>query len=159
MKNFKTTIVHSTPSYLLHIYDKMKEFGFKIKDLNLKKAFLGIEQYSENVKQKIEKLFKIDVYNSYGLSEMNGPGVSFECVYKNGMHTWEDSFLLEIIDPKTGEKIEDGKEGEIVFTTLTREATPFLRYRTHDIAHVLNTKCNCNRIYKKLSRIHRKKKL
>lgn len=153
MKNFKTTIVHTTPSYLLHIYEKMDEYGFKLKDFTLKKAFLGTEQYSENIKQKIEKLFKIDVYNSYGLSEMNGPGVGFECIYKNGMHVWEDAYLLEIIDPDTGLSVEDGKEGEIVFTTLTREATPFLRFRTHDLAYVYNDKCQCKRTHKKISRL------
>ena len=153
MKNFKTTIVHTTPSYLLHIYEKMEEYGFKLKDFTLKKAFLGTEQYSENIKQKIEKLFKIDVYNSYGLSEMNGPGVSFECIYKNGMHTWEDAFLLEIINPKTGTPVEEGKQGEIVFTTLIREATPFLRYRTRDLAYIYNNSCQCKRTHKKISRI------
>lgn len=153
MKNFKTTIVHATPSYLLHIYEKLEEFGFSLKDLSIKKAFLGAEQYSENTRQKVEKLFNIDVYNSYGLSEMNGPGVSFECIFKNGMHTWEDAFLLEIIDPITGAPVEDGKEGEIVFTTLTREATPILRYRTRDRAYVYKGECQCKRVHKRLSRI------
>ena len=99
MKNFKSTVVHATPSYLLHVYEKTEELGFNLNDFALKKAFLGAEPYSENTRLKTEKLFNIDVYNSYGLSEMNGPGVSFECVYKNGMHTWEDAFFLEIIDP------------------------------------------------------------
>jgi phenylacetate-CoA ligase len=153
MKNFKTTIVHATPSYLLHIFEKIEDYGFSLKDLTIKKAFLGAEQYSENARQKIEKLFKIDVYNSYGLSEMNGPGVSFECIYKNGMHTWEDAFILEIIDPKTGKTLEDGEEGEIVFTTLTREATPILRYRTRDLASIYKGECQCKRVHKRLSRI------
>jgi phenylacetate-CoA ligase len=153
MKNFKSTVVHATPSYLLHVYEKIEELGFSLNDFVLKKAFLGAEPYTENTRLKTEKLFKIDVYNSYGLSEMNGPGVSFECVYKNGMHTWEDTFFMEIIDPKTGEILPDGKEGEIVFTTLTREATPILRYRTKDLAFVLKGECECGRTHRRLSRI------
>ena len=153
MKNFKTTVVHATPSYMLHVFEKMGEFGFSMKDLSLKKAFLGAEPYTENARKKIEEQFGIDVYNSYGLSEMNGPGVSFECVYKNGMHTWEDAFLLEIINPDTGDNLGDGEEGEIVFTTLTREATPLLRYRTKDRAFVYNNQCQCRRTHRRLSRI------
>ena len=153
MKDFKTTVVHITPSYLLHIYSKVEESGFSLSDFNLKKAYMGAEPYSENTRKKIEKLFDIDAYNSYGLSEMNGPGVAFECVYKTGMHTWEDAYILEIIDPKSGKASGEEKEGEIVFTTLDRRATPLLRYRTRDLAFVYKGLCRCKRTHRRLSRI------
>jgi phenylacetate-CoA ligase len=153
MHDFKTTLVHITPSYMLHIYSKFAEFGFSIKDLTLKKAYLGAEPYSENTRRKIEELFSIDAYNSYGLSEMNGPGVAFECVYKNGMHVWEDAYILEVIDPKATQELGAEKEGEVVFTTLTRCATPLLRYRTRDLAFVYKGECKCARTHRRLSRI------
>jgi len=153
MKDFSTTVVHATPSYMLHIGSKLEEMGFSLKDLKLKKAYLGAEPYSENTRKKIEKLFHIDAYNSYGLSEMNGPGVAFECVYKCGMHTWEDAYILEIIDPKTGKDLPEGKEGEIVLTTLRRKATPILRYRTRDLAFIHKGLCKCHRTHRRLSRI------
>jgi len=153
MKDFKTTVVHITPSYMLHIYSKLEECGFGLADFNLKKAYMGAEPYSENTRKKIEKLFNIDAYNSYGLSEMNGPGVAFECVYKTGMHTWEDAYILEIVDPKSGKAIGEEKEGEIVFTTLDRKATPLLRYRTRDLAFVYKGLCKCKRTHRRLSRI------
>ncbi len=153
MMDLHTTIVHATPSYMLHIYDKINEYGFSLNNLSLKKAFLGAEPYTENTRLKIQELFGIDVYNSYGLCEMNGPGVGFECVYKNGMHTWEDAYILEIINPETGEVLKDGETGEIVFTTLTREATPLLRYKTRDLASVYPDQCECGRTHRRLSRI------
>ena len=153
MKDFQTTVVHATPSYMLHIHSKLKEYGFAPKDFALKKAFIGAEPHSENTRRRIEDLFGIDAYNSYGLSEMNGPGVSFECVHKCGMHTWEDAYLLEIIDPKTGAAAKDEKEGEIVLTNLRRRATPLLRYRTRDLARVYKGECKCKRTHRRLSRI------
>ncbi len=153
LKDFRTTIVHATPSYMLHIASKLDEFGFKTEDFCLKKAYLGAEPYSENTRKKVEKLFSIDVYNSYGLSEMNGPGVSFECVYKCGMHTWEDAYILEIIDPRSGRSLGDEKEGEIVLTTLKRKASPILRYRTRDLAMIYKGPCRCKRTHRRLSRI------
>jgi len=153
MKDFKTTVVHITPSYMLHIYSKLEEYGFSLSDFNLKKAYMGAEPYSENTRRKIEKLFNIEAYNSYGLSEMNGPGVAFECVYKTGMHAWEDAYILEIVEPKSGKALEEEKEGEIVFTTLDRKATPLLRYRTRDLAFVYKGLCKCKRTHRRLSRI------
>jgi len=153
MKDFGTTVVHATPSYMLHIHSKLQEFGVSLEDLKLKKAYLGAEPYSENTRKKVEELYGIDVYNSYGLSEMNGPGVGFECVHKCGMHVWEDAYILEVIDPKTGNLLADEKEGEVVFTNLTRTATPLLRYRTRDIACVLKSGCPCKRSHRRLSRI------
>ena len=153
MKDFRTTVMHITPSYSLHVHSKLGESGVSVKDLALKKAYLGAEPYSENTRKKVEELYGIDVYNSYGLSEMNGPGVSFECVYKCGMHTWEDEYILEVIDPNTGEVLGEEQEGEIVFTTLAREATPLLRYRTRDLACVHSGPCACGRTHRRLSRI------
>jgi phenylacetate-CoA ligase len=153
MKDFRTTVIHATPSYALHIVSQLAECGVTPKDLALKKAFLGAEPYSENARRKIEELFGIDAYNSYGLSEMNGPGVSFECVYKDAMHTWEDAFFMEVIDPATGEMRREDEEGELVFTTLCRQATPLLRYRTRDLSRVLKAPCKCGRTHRRISRI------
>lgn len=153
MKDFSTTVLHITPSYALHIHSKLEEFEVTPKDFALKKAFLGAEPYSENTRKKIEELYKIDVYNSYGLSEMNGPGVAFECTCKTGMHIWEDSYMVEVIDPRTTETISGEAEGEIVFTNLLRKATPLLRYRTRDLATVYSSPCPCGRTHRRLSRI------
>jgi phenylacetate-CoA ligase len=153
MKDFKTTVLHITPSYLLHIHEKLSEFGTTVDQLYLKRAFIGAEPHSENTRQKLQDLFNIQAFNSYGLSEMNGPGVAFECHLRNGMHIWEDSFYLEVINPQTGENLKDGEEGEIVLTNITRTATPILRYRTRDLAYVLTDKCPCNRTHRRISRI------
>jgi phenylacetate-CoA ligase len=153
MKDFQTTVVHATPSFMFHLASKIKEFGYAVEDLFLKKAFLGAEPYSENTRCKIEDFFKIDAYNSYGLSEMNGPGVAFECTEKNNMHLWEDQYILEIIDPKTEKRLPDGEEGELVLTTLRRRATPLLRYRTRDLTTVLPEPCPCGRTHRRISRI------
>jgi phenylacetate-CoA ligase len=154
MKDFKTTTLHLTPSYALYLASVMGNEGIIPKrDLSLRRAYLGSEPYSEETRNKIEKFFCIDVYNSYGLSEMNGPGVAFECVEKNGMHLWEDNFIMEIIDPDTGEKVPEGEKGELVLTTLCREAMPILRYRTRDIVMIIRGKCKCGRTHRRISRI------
>jgi phenylacetate-CoA ligase len=153
MKSLGSTVLHVTPSYLLHIHSRLEEFGVDQKDLALRKAFIGAEPHSENVRLKIENLYGIDAYNSYGLSELNGPGVAFECVHKNGMHIWEDTFIAEIIDPDTGEILPDGQQGELVLTNLVRVATPILRYRTRDLASILTGDCPCGRKHRRLSRI------
>ena len=153
MKDFKTSTLHVTPSYLLHIHSALGEYDTKPSDLFLKRAFLGAEPYSENTRLKLEDLYGMDCYNSYGLSEMNGPGVAFECVYKQDMHLWEDAYILEIIDPATGEPLPDGETGEVVLTNLTRTALPLLRYRTRDLAFVHPEPCPCGRTHRRLSRI------
>jgi len=153
MEDFKTTVLHVTPSYLLHIHSKIEELGFSIDRFNLKKAFIGAEPHSERIRKKIEELYHIDAYNSYGLSEMNGPGMAFECVYKDNMHVWEDAYIPEIIDPATGEALPDGQEGEFIATNLIRKAMPLLRYRTRDLAHLIAEPCKCGRTHKRLSRI------
>ena len=153
MKEFKTKVVHATPSYMLHIFSELVKEVMKPSDLYLKKAFLGAEPYSENTRKKIEELYSIDAYNSYGLSEMNGPGVAFECIYKCGMHVWEDFYIVEIIDHETLEPLPDGQEGEVVFTTLHRKAVPLMRYRTRDISRIIEGKCKCGRTHRRLDRI------
>ncbi len=153
MKDFKTTALHITPSYLLHIHQRLEEFGLKVSDLFLKKAYLGAEPYSENTRLKLQDLYGIDVYNSYGLSEMNGPGVAFECMYKNDLHVWEDGYIVEIIDPQTGEVLPDGEKGEVVFTNLIRHALPLMRYRTRDLAFIHTEPCPCGRTHRRMSRI------
>jgi phenylacetate-CoA ligase len=153
MKDFATTVVHATPSYVLHLYSALEGEGVRPGDLALGKAFLGAEPYSESTRLKIEALMDIDAYNSYGLSEMNGPGVAFECIYKAGMHVWEDAYLMEIIDPHTLEPVPDGIEGELVFTTLRRRATPLLRYRTRDLSAIIPAPCACGRTHRRIARI------
>jgi len=154
MQDFKTTTLHLTPSYALYLASVMHNEGLDPKkDFFLRRAYLGSEPYSEETRNKIEKFFGIDVYNSYGLSEMNGPGVAFECMEKDGMHLWEDNFIMEIIDPESGEKLPEGEKGELVLTTLCREAMPILRYRTRDIVMIIPGKCKCGRTHRRISRI------
>jgi len=105
------------------------------------------------VRQRVEQFFGLDAYNSYGLSEMNGPGVAFECPRKNGMHIWEDAFIVEVIDPATLEPCGPGKDGELVLTTLTREAMPIIRYRTRDLTRLLSGPCACGRVHRRIDRI------
>ncbi len=153
MKDYQTTLVHATPSYLLHIHSILQNGKIRLDHLNLKKAFIGAEPHSENTRQNIQELFNIDAYNSYGLSEMNGPGVAFECVYKNDMHIWEDAYIVEIVDPETDALLEEGQQGEVVLTNLIRHAMPLLRYRTRDIAFMHSGPCECQRTHRRLSRI------
>ncbi len=153
MRDFGTTVVHATPSYLMHLSSQLEVNGYKRADLKLRKAFLGAEPYSEETRKKLEDILQIEAYNSYGLSEMNGPGVAFECIYKDGMHIWEDSYLMEIINPQTLECLKDEEEGEIVFTTLCRTATPLLRYRTRDLSFVFGGDCPCGRTHRRIARI------
>ncbi len=154
MREFETTAIHILPSYALHLLDVFEELKLDPKkDVKLRLAFIGAEPHSESMRRKIEESYDLDAYNSYGLSEMNGPGVAFECPEKNGMHVWEDAFLLEVIDPNTLKPLREGEEGEIVFTTLTREGMPLIRYRTRDLASIYPDKCPCGRTHRRISRI------
>jgi phenylacetate-CoA ligase len=153
MQDFGTTVIHATPSFLLHVESKMKEEGVARDSLKLRKAFAGAEPYSEDTRRRIEELLKIDVYNSYGLSEMNGPGVAFECQAKSGLHLWEDGYIGEIVDPQTLEPVPDGETGELILTCLCREATPILRYRTRDLTGFRAEPCACGRTHRRLRRI------
>jgi phenylacetate-CoA ligase len=154
MQDFRTTFIHLTPSYGLYLSTFLEKHGIDPRrDLALRKAFVGAEPYTEETRRKIEEGLGVDVYNSYGLSEMNGPGVAFECVHKHGMHLWEDHFLIEIIHPQTDEPVPDGESGELVLTTLCREAMPLLRYRTRDITCLIPGPCACGRTHRRLDRI------
>ena len=154
MQDFRTTFIHVTPSYALYLATFLEKHGVDPRrDLALRKAFVGAEPYTDETRRKIEEGLGLDVYNSYGLSEMNGPGVAFECGQKHGMHLWEDHFLIEIIHPQTGKPVRDGEAGELVMTTLCREAMPLLRYRTRDITSILTGPCPCGRTHRRLNRI------
>lgn len=152
--DLKTTVLHITPSYLLYIAYMAEQMNLSPSDdFNIKIAIVGAEPHSEGLRKKLENIFKINVYNCYGLSEMNGPGVAFECPYQKGLHIWEDHYFVEIIDPETGELLPDGKEGELVLTTLQREGMPLIRYRTRDITKIIKGKCPCGRTHRRIARM------
>ena len=154
MKTFGTTCIHMTPSYALYVGSVIRDKGMiPERDLKLKRAYLGAEPYSEETRKKVEELLGVDVYNCYGLSEMGGPGVGFECKYKDGLHIWEDAYLVEIVNPETGEPVEEGEIGELVLTSLTREAMPLIRYRTRDLTYIIPEKCACGRTHRRINRI------
>jgi len=153
IEDFETTVVHITPSYALFLGEYIKENGMDPKGFHLKIAFFGAEPYSESTRKKLEETFNINAYDSYGLSEMNGPGVSFECQEKNGMHIWEDNYIVEHINPQTGEPAGEGEKGELVLTTINREAMPILRYRSKDLCYLVNGECKCGRVHQRISRI------
>jgi len=154
MQDFHTTAVHILPSYALYFAGLLEQKGVDPRrDLTLRKAFVGAEPHTEETRRRIEQAFGCDVYNSYGLTEMSGPGVAFDCQYKAGLHLWEDNFLLEIINPETGEPLPEGETGEMVLTTLQREAMPILRYRTRDITSIIPEPCKCGRTHRRLNRI------
>ncbi len=154
MQDFGSTVIHTTPSYALYFADFLERKGIDPrKDLRLRTGLIGSEPYTEETRQKIEDALGITVFNSYGLSEMNGPGVAFECSERNGMHIWEDDYLVEVIDPETGEPLPDGETGEMVLTSLSREAMPILRYRTRDITSIHREPCACGRTHARIERI------
>ena len=154
MREFETSVIHIIPSYALHFIKSLQEAGIDPKrEFKLRIAYLGAEPHSDETRLRVEAALGVQAFNSYGLSEMNGPGVAFECMEKKGMHVWEDSFLTEIIDPVTLEPVKEGAAGEIVFTTLRREGMPLLRYRTKDIAAVIAEPCACGRTHRRITRI------
>lgn len=154
MRDFGTTIIHIIPSYALRFMDYLMEQGVDPrKDLNLRIAYLGAEPYSEEVRRRVEEFYGVKVFNSYGLSEMNGPGVAFECPFQNGMHLWEDSYIIEVVNPETGEPVPEGTIGELVLTTINREGMPLLRYRTRDLTRIIPGSCPCGRHHRRIDRI------
>jgi phenylacetate-CoA ligase len=154
MQDFGTTAVHILPSYALYFAGFLEQKGISPKkDLKLRKAFVGAEPHTEETRQRIEQALGLDVYNSYGLTEMNGPGVAFECEHKAGLHLWEDCFLLEIIEPGTDQPAQEGEIGEMVLTSLKREAMPLLRYRTRDLTSLISEPCACGRTHRRFNRI------
>lgn len=153
LKDFGVTAVHILPSYALHLVSVLQEEGIDPHDLPVRVAIVGAEPYTEGVRQRIEEALGIKVYNSYGLSEMNGPGVALECQAQQGLHVWEDAYLFEIIDPVTEEPLPDGEVGELVMTTLCRQGMPVLRYRTRDLTRILPGECSCGRKHRRIDRI------
>jgi phenylacetate-CoA ligase len=154
MQDFGTSVIHITPSYAFYFADFLEKKGIDARrDLRLRRAFIGAEPYTEETRIKIEAALGINVYNSYGLTEMNGPGVAFECEGKCGMHIWEDSFIVEVINPATDEPVQEGETGELVLTSINREAMPLLRYRTHDLTSLIPGSCACGRTHRRIHRI------
>ncbi len=153
MRDFQTTAVHIIPSYALYLAGAIEEEGEDPRTLPLRIALVGAEPHTDASRRRIEELFDLKAYNSYGLSEMNGPGVAFECVYQNGLHVWEDAYIAEILDPDTQEPVPEGETGELVMTTLCRRGMPLLRYRTRDLTRFLPGPCPCGRQHRRLDRI------
>ena len=145
--DLSSTIICCTPSYAAYLGERMKEMGYGPDDIPLKAGIFGAEAWSEEMRRDIEKTLGIKAYDIYGLTEISGPGVSFECSEQRGMHINEDHFLAEIIDPDTGEVLPEGQQGELVFTCLDKEAFPLLRYRTRDICMLTREKCSCGRTH------------
>ena len=154
IRDFGTTVLHAIPSYASRIYEVMKAEGVDPrKDTQLRVLCIGAEPHSEEQRQRIEQQLGVKAYNSYGISEMMGPGVAFECPEQNGLHIWEDYFIVEIVNPVTLEPVADGELGELVLTTINREAMPLLRYRTRDLTRLLPGQCPCGRTHRRLARL------
>ena len=152
MQDLNATILCCTPSYAAYIGETLKEMGIKAEDLSLKAGIFGAEPWTEEMRRGIEESLGIKAYDIYGLTETSGPGVAFECSEQTGMHINEDHFLAEIIDPETGEVLPEGSKGELVFTSLDKEAFPLLRYRTRDICVLSRKKCSCGRTLIKMAK-------
>lgn len=154
IKDFGTTAIHAVPSYVTRLYEVMQSEGVDPRrDTQLKVLAIGAEPHSEEQRKRIENMLGVKAYNSFGMSEMCGPGVGFECKEQNGLHFWEDYYIVEIVDPVTLEPVPDGEIGELVLTTLNREAMPLLRYRTRDLTRVLGRTCPCGRNHVRLDRM------
>jgi phenylacetate-CoA ligase len=152
MSDFKSTILCSTPSYALYMAEVGERIGADFKKLHLKLGFFGAEPWSESMRSELEERLSITALDSYGLSEVIGPGVSCECLEQNGLHINEDHFLAEVIDPETCRALPAGEEGELVFTSLTKKAFPVIRYRTKDICRLMKDKCPCGKTFIRMSK-------
>ena len=152
MQDMRSTILCCTPSYAHYIGETLAEMGLTADDIHLKAGIFGAEPWTEEMRRDIEKMLGIKAYDIYGLTETSGPGVAYECSAQKGMHINEDHFLAEIIDPDTGEVLPEGSKGELVFTSLDKEAFPLLRYRTRDICVLTREKCSCGRTHVKMSK-------
>jgi len=153
LRDFGSTMLTCTPSYALYLAEEAAEAGIDVRALPLNKGCFGAEPWSENMRAEIENRFNMKAYDIYGLTEIIGPGVAFECEAQNGLHVNEDHFYPEIIDPVTGKALKAGEKGELVFTTLTREGTPLLRYRTRDITSIIEEPCPCGRTTRRIHRL------
>jgi phenylacetate-CoA ligase len=154
LQDFGARVLTCTPSYALNIADHLQEQGIDPASLNLEYGVFGAEPWTEEMRAEIERRLSITALDIYGLSEIIGPGVSMECHEgKSGLHVWEDHFLVEIIDPDTEERVPEGHEGELTFTSLTKEAFPLIRYRTGDVATFTTEPCPCGRTHGRMSRV------
>ncbi len=152
MLDLQSTIICCTPSYAAYIGETLKEMGYTKDDISLKAGIFGAEAWTEEMRRDIENTLGIKAYDIYGLTELAGPGVSFECEAQTGMHINEDHYIAEIIDPDTGEVLPEGSKGELVLTSIDKEAFPLLRYRTRDICVLSREKCSCGRTFVKMSK-------
>lgn len=154
ISDFGTTALHAIPSYAGRLYEVMEEMGIDPRrDTHLRTLIIGAEPHSEEQRRRIEQMLGVKAYNSFGMSEMCGPGVAFECTEQNGLHIWEDYYIVEIVDPMTLEPVPEGEVGELVLTTINREAMPLLRYRTRDLTRILPGECPCGRHHLRLDRM------
>lgn len=154
IKDFGTTAIHAMPSYAPRLREVMDQLGIDPrKDTKLTTFIIGAEPHSEAQRKRIEEMMGVKAYNSFGMSEMCGPGVAFECKEQNGMHIWEDYYIVEIVNPETLEPVPDGEIGELILTSINREAMPLLRYRTRDLTRIIPGKCACGREHKRLDRM------
>ena len=154
MRDFGTSVAHVSPSYLGRLFEVFKDEGLDPrKDTKLHTLVIGAEPHTQEHRLRIEEMFGVKAYNSFGLSEMNGPGVAFECTEQNGLHIWEDAYVVEIIDPVTRQPVADGEVGELVMTTLDRQAMPVIRFRTRDLTRFLPGACPCGRTHRRIERI------
>lgn len=152
--DFGTTALHAIPSYVTRLHEVMQEMCIDPRrDTKLRTLVIGAEPHSEEQRRRIEEMMGVKAYNSFGMSEMCGPGVAFECQQQNGLHIWEDYYIVEIIDPNTLEPVPEGEVGELVLTTINREAMPLLRYRTRDLTRILPGECPCGRHHIRLDRM------
>ncbi len=152
MQDYRSTVLVSTPSYALHIAETLSKMGLNKNDLHLKTGLFGSEPWGEKIRQEIEEKLGIDAVDNYGLSELMGPGIAGECLEKSGLHVNEDHFYVEIIDPETLKPLPLGEKGELVITTLKREAMPLIRYRTRDVTRLYREKCACGRTLIKMEK-------
>lgn len=153
INDFKTTALHAIPSYAIRLAEILQEEGIDPQSTTLKTLVIGAEPHTDEQRRKIEQLLGVKAYNSFGMTEMNGPGVAFECQNQDGMHFWEDCYFVEIINPETGEQLPEGEIGELVLTTLDREMMPLIRYRTRDLTRIIPGKCSCGRTHLRIDRI------
>ena len=153
MQDYRTTALCCTPSYALHLADTMEEMGVNPNSLHLKWGLFGAEAWSEAMREEIQNRLKVTATDNYGISEVMGPGIAGECLERQGLHVNEDHFLFEIVHPETGEPVPDGEVGELVITTLTKEAFPMIRFRTGDLTRVLPDVCPCGRRFRRIARI------
>jgi phenylacetate-CoA ligase len=153
MQDFGTTVLTCTPSYALHMHEVMTEMDIKPSQLKLKSGIFGAEHWSENMRRDLENRLEINAFDIYGLSEIMGPGVAIECPEKEGLHLFEDNFIVEIINPDTGEVLPPGEKGELVLTTISKEALPMIRYRTRDLSSLISEPCPCGRTHIRMNKV------